>query len=239
MTYPESNNNIIMPAYLIYRDSPVGQPFDATAPLAFFPPKDSDELFDALRAEFPHLKTHSERMREATIAYLMQERAEEHSPATMAMPTPQSAETATTSPWLTSFPSMSTDSSNFSSPDMLGLATPSFGNSPQSQSAQLASSRQPSVARAVAPNDTTPPALDQMTGVFSLSDSTQPKQRIRRKMTEAEKAEYRKRRIVKACDKCSKRKRKVSDIEASAPELLNHVLMITSSAFTTSQRWRA
>ena len=48
-----------------------------------------------------------------------------------------------------------------------------------------------------------------MTSVFSLSTSEQPKQRIRRKMTEAEKVEYRKRRIVKACDKCSKRKRKV------------------------------
>jgi hypothetical protein len=48
-----------------------------------------------------------------------------------------------------------------------------------------------------------------MTSVFSLSTSEQPKQRVRRKMTEAEKVEYRKRRIVKACDKCSKRKRKV------------------------------
>jgi hypothetical protein len=50
-----------------------------------------------------------------------------------------------------------------------------------------------------------------MTSVFSLSTSEQPKQRMRRKMTESEKIEYRKRRIVKACDTCSKRKRKVKN----------------------------
>lgn len=48
-----------------------------------------------------------------------------------------------------------------------------------------------------------------MTSVFSLSTQAQPKTRSRRKMTESEKIEYRKRRIVKACEKCSKRKRKV------------------------------
>ena len=53
-----------------------------------------------------------------------------------------------------------------------------------------------------------PKSLDQMTGVFSLATTSQPKQRIRRKMTDAEKIEYRKRRIVKACDKCAQRKRK-------------------------------
>lgn len=206
MTWPNGNN---MPGYIIYRDSPAGRPFDAMAPLAFLPPKDSDELFDALRAEFPHLKTHSERMREATITYLMQERNNEQSP--VPMPTPLTADTATTSPWLPSFPSMSNDSSTFSSPDMLELSTPSFGS--PLQPVQPQPNRQPSVAGTMAPSTTTPPALEQMTGVFSLSDSTQPKQRIRRKMTEAEKTEYRKRRIVKACDKCSKRKRKVSDLD--------------------------
>ena len=119
-------NGVNMPSYVVYRDSPVGQPFDGTAPLAFFPPKDSDELFDALRAGFPHLKTHSERMREATIAYLIQERQDEQSPVPTA--TPMTTNTASTSPWLTSFPSMSTDSSSFSSPDMLGLVSHRIGD---------------------------------------------------------------------------------------------------------------
>lgn len=204
--------DMTMPSYIIYRDSPVGAPFDPTAALAFYPPKDSDELFDAMRAKYPHLKTHSERMREATIEYLLQERADEQGSTPEQMPTPLTADASMSSPWLPSFPSMSTGSSSFSSPDMLGLTPPSFSNSPQSQPSQL--SRQASVACAVAPTTTTPPALEEMTGVFSLSESAQPKQRIRRKMTEAEKADYRKRRIVKACEKCSRRKRKVCAISS-------------------------
>lgn len=129
------SNDVNMPSYVVYRDSPAGQPFDATAPLAFFPPKDSDELFDALRAEFPHLKTHSERMREATIAYLIQERQDEQSPVPMA--TPMTTNTAATSPWLTSFPSMSTDSSSFSSPDMLGLVSQPIGDETSQDLAEI------------------------------------------------------------------------------------------------------
>ena len=90
---------------------------------------------------------------------------------------------------------------------MFNLATPTFGNSPQPQVQQLRRESSTTVA-ATASSNHTPPALEQMTGVFSLSDAAQPKQRLRRKMTEAEKVEYRKRRIVKACEKCSKRKRK-------------------------------
>ncbi len=194
-----------MPAYIIYRDIPTGQPMDLTAPLAFFPAKDSDELFDALRTSFPHLKSHSERMGQAVIEYLLDETmipqgAEQ-------LPTPLTANSVNVSPWEASMQSMS-DSSTWSSPDMLGLATPSFGNSPAPQYLEPMTRQSTMSIPAASQGESSPPALEQMTGVFSLSDSTQPKQRVRRKMTEAEKAEYRKRRIVKACDKCSKRKRK-------------------------------
>lgn len=178
------------PAYIIYRDVAPGEPVDATSSLAFFPPKGSDELFDALREAFPQLKTHSERMRDAIIQFLLEERQGEQfelSPAT----TMESSQIT--------WPSASSESASvFSSPDMPNFATPSsFTNSPQLRQASTATSSQPS-----------PPSLDQMTGVFSLSSNPQPKQRVRRKMTESEKVEYRKRRIVKACDKCAKRKRK-------------------------------
>lgn len=178
------------PAYIIYRDVPLGETYDATSPLSFFPPKGSDELFDALREAFPHLKSHSERMRDAMIQFLLEERLGEQfelSPAT----TMESSQVT--------WPSVSSGSTSvFSSPDLLNFATPaSFSDSPQLHQSSTAPSSQPS-----------PPSLDQMTGVFSLSSNPQPKQRIRRKMTEAEKIEYRKRRIVKACDKCAKRKRK-------------------------------
>ena len=204
MTLP---SDVAMPTYFIYRDTPVGTPVDTTAPLLFWPPKDSDELFDALRAKYPHLQKHSERMREAVLEFLIEEQQFQQL-QTEQLPTPQTMDSTMTSPWLTYMQSMSSDTSTWSSPDMLGLATPSFGNSPQPQPQAPSLSRQQSIA--TAPSDQTPPALEQMTGVFSLSDAAQPKQRVRRKMTEAEKVEYRKRRIVKACEKCAKRKRKVS-----------------------------
>ena len=189
-----------MDSYVIYRDIPPGQ-FDPTAALVFLPPKDSDELFDALRVKYPHLKTHSERMREAVFEFLLQERQLEQQ-----FPTAQTMDSTGTSPWQASFQSFSSGSSTWSSPD----TTPTFGDSPQSFPQTPNLSRQYSTATtASASNGPSPPALEQMTRVFSLSDSRQPKQCVRRKMTEAEKIEYRKRRMVKACDKCAKRKRKV------------------------------
>ncbi|PPJ52866.1 hypothetical protein CBER1_11317 [Cercospora berteroae] len=197
----------VTPTYVVYRDIQPGEPFDPTSALLFFPPKGSDELFDALRIAFPHLKTHSERMRDAIIQFLLDERQDEQLQASPAM-TMDNAPT---------WPSMSSSGSGsvFSSPDLLDLPTPtSFANSPQAQTPQLA--RQASAATS---SKTTPPSLEQMTGVFSLSAEAQPKQRVRRKMTDAEKAEYRKRRIVKACDKCAKRKRKCPHNQSQMEEI--------------------
>lgn len=191
------------PAYVVYRDISNGEPSDPTSPLLFFPPKGSDELFDALRTAFPHLKSHSERMRDAIIQFLLEERQEELLRTSPAQTMDGTAPTTTT--WLSASSSSSSASASVSSsPDLLDFATPSsFATSPQTPPPQL--TRTASVA---ASSQASPPSLDQMTGVFSLSAESQPKQHMRRKMTEAEKVEYRKRRIVKACDKCAKRKRK-------------------------------
>ncbi|KAK0923070.1 hypothetical protein LTR57_007100 [Friedmanniomyces endolithicus] len=198
-----------MPAYFIYRDSPPGQAYDPAAPPVYFPPKDSDELFDALRLAFPHVKSHTERMRDAMIKFLLEERhAEQLRDSTTIFP--DTASTAP-SPWLQSWPSISStgSTSTFSSPETLDLVTPTFGMSPLPHVPQLTRqySTAPSIT-ATSSGESSPPALEGMTGVFSVSTNDQPKQRIRRKMTEAEKAEYRKGRIVKACDKCATRKRK-------------------------------
>ena len=61
------------PYYRIYRRLLQGELPDPTAPLIFSPPKDSDELFDSLRAKYPHLKSHGERMREAETEFLLHE----------------------------------------------------------------------------------------------------------------------------------------------------------------------
>ncbi|EME83535.1 uncharacterized protein MYCFIDRAFT_174964 [Pseudocercospora fijiensis CIRAD86] len=169
------------PTYFVYRDIPAGEPFDPTSPLLFFPPKGSDELFDALRLAFPHLKTHSERLRDAIIKYLLEER---HDEQTQVSPAPAPAMDMSVA-----WPSVSSSgsASMLSSPEMLDMSTPAY--SPQPTAPQL--TRQASVATS---SQQSPPSLDQMTNVFSLSTSTLPKQRVRRKMTEAEKVEYRKRR---------------------------------------------
>ena len=195
-----------MPSYIICRDVQPGQAIDPTAPLVFFPPKDSDELFDALRMKYPTLRTHSERMGQAVIEFLMEEQQLPQMPVEQ-LATPTTANSVMTSPWETSMQSMSSGSSTWSSPELLDLATPTFGNSPQPQTVALSRQESTATTTTMASNQT-PPAIEQMTGVFSLSDAAQPKQRVRRKMTETEKVEYRKRRIVKACEKCSKRKRK-------------------------------
>lgn len=218
-------SDVTMPTYFIFRDIPEGQPMDLTAALAFFPPKDSDELFDALRGKYPQYKNHSERMRQAVIDYLLEEQLTQ-APMEQQLPTPLTAHSVHVSPWEASMQSMSSDCSTWSSPEMLGLPTPSVVASPQPQHSQ-ARPRQYSCTTSFTPSEQTAPALEQMTGVFSLSDSTQPKQRVRRKMTELEKVEYRKRRIVKACDKCAKRKRKCShnqpDMETVAATKTNKV----------------
>lgn len=175
------------PAFFLYRAAAgSNEAYDPTT-IQFYPPKDSDELFDALRAAYPSAKTHSDRMRDAVIDFLVKERDTEQAKTVQTAPTP--------STW--SWPSNSSSSSAFSSPDLIDLATPASTTSPM-----------PAMSRQASRSSAGLSSMEQMTGVFSLSTSSQPKTRVRRKMTESEKAEYRKRRIVKACDKCSKRKRK-------------------------------
>lgn len=174
------------PTFFLFRESSMqgdGNSFDPTSTIHFYPPKDSDDLFDALRAAYPNTKTHSERMRDAVIDFLVTERNNERVNTHVA---------ETPSTW----PSTST-SSTLSSPDLIDLATPASTASPV-----------PSMARHPSRSSTSGASMEQMTSVFSLSNTSQPKTRVRRKMTDSEKAEYRKRRMVKACDKCSKRKRK-------------------------------
>lgn len=52
--------------------------------------------------------------------------------------------------------------------------------------------------------------LREMTSVWSVSSTVQPKIRTRRAMTDAEKKEYRRKRVDGACAECRRRRRKVS-----------------------------
>ncbi|THY16411.1 hypothetical protein D6D01_07708 [Aureobasidium pullulans] len=198
----DMSTQLPMAGYFIYRS---GEQADPTA-LEFCPPKGSDELFFALKVAYPHVKTHSDRMRNAVIEFLKQELTDEQTMAAPAIPMDSDLnyDLSAESPW-SSWPSMDSTTSTLSSPDLLNLATP----------ASMTSSYAPTMSRQNSSSQANTsqkakPGLEEMTGVFSLSSTSQPKTRVRRKMTESEKLEYRKRRIVKACDSCSKRKRKCS-----------------------------
>jgi hypothetical protein len=200
MSFPQDFLSVGMgtlPSYFIYRDVASGEPFDPTSSPKFYPAKDSDELFDALRAKYPHVPNHADRMRDAMIDFLLEERAAgsyQTSPALTIDPSTVS--------WTSA--SSETMSSFYNSPDHFAMLTPaSFDQSPLPEASVV--DRSASVA---GPADRSPPSLNEMTGVFSITAGSQPKQRTRRKMTEAEKIDYRNRRIAKACDKCAKRKRK-------------------------------
>jgi hypothetical protein len=222
-----------VPSYFIYRDVVPGAPFDPTSPPQFYPPKDSDELFDALRLKYPHVPNHADRMRDAIIEFLLEERA---------------AESLQTSPALTVDPSTvswtsassGTMSSFFNSPDDFTMPTPTSLNQsplPEAPIGDHSAFAQGSV-------DRSPQTLDAMTGVFSVSSGAQPKQRTRRKMTEAEKVDYRNRRIAKACDKCAKRKRKcqhgeTANAPATAPASTCHKVVKAAQAGVKQTRMTA
>ncbi|TKX23716.1 hypothetical protein C1H76_4233 [Elsinoe australis] len=187
------------PTYYIYRDGASTEAFDPTSPLQFFPPKDSDELFFALRTAFPHVATHSERMRNAVIEFLMNEGQAQVASAQTSplMPMDSTSFGSTTGSPYSPYISMTSSSSSSDNSPRLSAPSPAVQAGPIQRTQSQSS---------VAPSQSG--GLDQMTSVFSLTSHAQPKMRTRRKMTEAEKAEYRKRRSAGACKSCSARKRK-------------------------------
>jgi hypothetical protein len=136
-------------------------------------------------------------MRDAIIDFLLEERAAESF---------QTSPALTVDPSTVSWTSASSGamSSFFNSPDNYAIPTPASLEQSPLPEAPIGDYS----AFTPGPVDRSPQSLDAMTGVFSVSTGAQPKQRTRRKMTEAEKVDYRNRRIAKACDKCAKRKRK-------------------------------
>ncbi|KAK4991745.1 hypothetical protein LTR50_001562 [Elasticomyces elasticus] len=205
-----------MPEYTIERQPNVhGDLHDPTQPFRWSPPMGSDELYDALRRAFPDAKKHSMRVRNALLQFLEEEQTMEE--LGLSLSTPIFPEVFSTAEPSDIWPSMNTDHilSDFSASPTVGpLFTPS---TPETTSTTPSLSREGS--NAVMPVMTTPPPLEQMTGVFSLTPHISPKIRSRRRMTEEEKTDYRRRRQVRACNLCSKRKRKCSHNQAQIDSL--------------------
>src|ERR1700760_158031 len=63
--------------FRIFRATNADGSLDPPAKFVFEPSIDSDELFDALRVEYPGIKTHAERKRKAVLDFLVREREED------------------------------------------------------------------------------------------------------------------------------------------------------------------
>lgn len=186
------------PLYSIYRDNPPGVRYDLQAPILFSPPEGSDALFDGLRQAFPHIPAHGERFQEATLRFIIEERdaglgveAEDEDFAWTS---------AALQDWFLA--PVDTELTIFSEPDLAA------DRRPQDSSRSTTHSRSSSATYSQTSGT---PSQAELSSVFSLTSSAPPRQYTRRKMTEEEKQAYRQRRRVKACEKCARDKRKVSE----------------------------
>ncbi|KAF2099521.1 hypothetical protein NA57DRAFT_55485 [Rhizodiscina lignyota] len=209
----------VMPAerrFFITRVPDANGEVDATRPVEFYPPKDSDELYEALKEAFPQFKTHKERVREAVIEFHLQERDTEQAmadsaassftvPATMPSPAWFAAPPMTAAP---SHGSMHTTPEYLPSPESLFNNT--FPSTPATETQEVSA-----VPSSMASS------IKDMTSVWSVSTTAQPKIRTRRAMTEAEKKEYRRKRLDGACAECRRRRRKC-DHESSESDSPPH-----------------
>jgi hypothetical protein len=163
---------------------------DALDSFQWEPPKDSDELFMALKAAFPRGKTHRVRMREALIEFLVQECELERDDRQAIMPREH--------------PSHNT-LLNGGSAQRNGTTGPLSVASHKSQTLSNGSS---SVAK-VPYRKRLPKDWDGMTVVWTRKDGVIRKPGPKRMMTEQERADYQSRRAQGACAVCRKKKRKV------------------------------
>jgi hypothetical protein len=169
-----------------------GQAEDTQDAFEWDPPRDSDELFAALKHEFPQLKTLRDRMREALIEFLVQERES----AKNNLQTNSSRE----------------GSSSYITPRMVDAPDSGMTNNMAlySQDFHTRLDRSGSIAK-IPHRERLPKAWDGMTVIWSRKTGVVRKPGPKREMTEQEREEYRLRRAQGACVLCRKRKRKVTN----------------------------
>jgi hypothetical protein len=162
--------------------------------LDFFPPKGSDELHEALREYYPHLKNLQARMQAAVIEFYVEQNSID-----AAIMSPQSPEEYFASPNSTSF------TSSISTPQTqpLQVQYPSPISVPSS-----AVTGPTSPASAPVSATTEPPKQADLMTVWTLTSNPDARIHKRRNMTDAEKLAYKQKRLEGACADCKRRRRK-------------------------------
>jgi len=159
----------------------------------FSPPLHSDELFEAMKASYPNLKTHPQRMRQATIDFCLAEQLEEERRA--------SASSSQTS----SFERSASISASSSRSNVSAQSPPSSQSSP-SHEGPASQTKTMASARRVQKIATSKAKMHSMINTFVMETGNTAK---RTPMTSKQLSEYANAREEGACDKHRRRKKKV------------------------------
>ena len=163
------------------------------------PPKESDELYEALKSAFPKGTTHRYRMRDALIDFLLQERETERESQRISVPTAKSIGHGTQANTSSERPKLQQNSPSDSETRPRGTAHEDSTSPPLETTDGLSP-----VPRKKKTKD-----WDNMTVVWTSESGLARAPRPKRTMTDEERREYQLRRVRGACVSCKKRKRKV------------------------------
>jgi hypothetical protein len=161
------------------------------------PPKESDELYEALKAAFPRGTTHRSRMRDALIDFLIQEREAEREPQRIAVPVAKNHVQS-------KGPARASRDNNLSQTCPRGLNSISQVSTNGGPTPPESPDGPSQACRKKKPKD-----WDNMTVVWTSETGLARAPRPKRTMTEEERKDYQLRRVRGACVSCKKRKRKV------------------------------
>lgn len=161
------------------------------------PPKESDELYEALKGAFPKGTTHRYRMRDALIDFLLQEREGERELQRISVPAVKRAAFDTQS-------IRSSDEDKFQQNSLRGSERRPRDTIHRGSMPPETPDEPFQVSRKKKPKD-----WDTMTVVWTSESGLARAPRPKRTMTEEERKDYQLRRVRGACVSCKKRKRKV------------------------------
>ncbi|KAF2815409.1 uncharacterized protein BDZ99DRAFT_567255 [Mytilinidion resinicola] len=207
--------------FQIKRNPAITDSYDPCAGIEFDPPRDSDELFDALKAAYPRRRTHKARIREAIIEFLVTEREASRSRSGSPVASTRDSDRRGDIEHVIEGPNGAVVSDKISRdfdtqgskkestaaitrPDPTPATTRSLDDGVAKPSKQTSQERSIAVQSLAA----TRVAVNDLTIVWSSVDGLARNARVKRIMTDEELEQYRLRRVIGACKVCKAKKRK-------------------------------
>ncbi|KAF2501512.1 hypothetical protein BU16DRAFT_534172 [Lophium mytilinum] len=207
--------------FQIRRNLATTDSYNPCAGIEFDPPRDSDELFDALKVAYPRRKTHKARMREAIIEFLVSEREASRSRSGSPVVSTRDSDRSKDIEYSVEGPDgpgashkISQESATQSSrkESFVTITTPEPRPATTLPLADdiLKSQTQMTHQRSITVHSSTSTkvAVNDLTIVWSSVDGLARKARVKRIMTDDELEQYRLRRVIGACKVCKSKKRK-------------------------------